>query len=73
VGDPVYGYKKRLWKKHFPMDSAILPLVTRQMLHARTLGFVHPDSNEYCEFTVPAPPDMGHLIEALAGMEKKPL
>ncbi len=71
VGDPLYGYKKRLWKKHFPMDSGILPLVKRQMLHAQTLGFVHPDKGEYCEFRVPAPPDMERLIEALGGMEKK--
>ncbi len=71
VGDPLYGYKKRLWKKHFPMDSGILPLVKRQMLHAHTLGFLHPDSGEYREFKVPAPPDMGRLIAALGGMDKK--
>ena len=71
VGDPLYGYKKRMWKKHFPMDSDIMPLVQRQMLHAQTLGFMHPDTGAYCTFEAPVPPDMEELIDALGGMERK--
>lgn len=39
VNDPVYGYKK-LDDENFG-----------QMLHAKTLGFVHPITKEYLEFT----------------------
>jgi 23S rRNA pseudouridine1911/1915/1917 synthase len=53
------------------MDVGVLPLVKRQMLHARTLGFLHPDSGEYREFEAPVPPDMERLIDALGEIEKK--
>ena len=43
VNDPVYGYKK-LIDKDFG-----------QMLHAEKLGFVHPTTNEYMEFTAEPP------------------
>ncbi len=43
VNDPVYGYKK-LIDKDFG-----------QMLHAEKLGFVHPTTKEYMEFTAEPP------------------
>ena len=43
VNDPVYGYKK-LIDKDFG-----------QMLHAEKLGFVHPTTKEYMEFTAESP------------------
>ena len=43
VNDPVYGYKK-LIDKDFG-----------QMLHAEKIGFVHPTTKEYMEFTAPLP------------------
>lgn len=43
VGDPVYGPEK----KHLGLDS--------QALHASLLGFDHPASGEYVEFTSPLP------------------
>ena len=43
VGDPLYGSAK----KHFNLDS--------QALHAHLLGFNHPCSGEYMEFTSPLP------------------
>lgn len=36
---------------------------SRQALHARTLGFVHPTSGEEMFFTAPLPKDMESLIE----------
>jgi len=53
VGDGVYGPKK--------------PKITapRQMLHARTLGFVHPKGGEYMEFDAPPPPDFLNLLTKL--------
>ena len=35
----------------------------RQALHARTLGFVHPETGEEMFFSAPVPPDMTELIE----------
>lgn len=61
AGDPVYGYRRGWWKNHFPAGEGV---VKRQMLHAEKLGFVHPDSGEYCEFTAPMPEDM-HAALAL--------
>jgi 23S rRNA pseudouridine1911/1915/1917 synthase len=43
VGDPLYGSGK----KHFNLDS--------QALHAHLLGFVHPRTGNYLEFTSPLP------------------
>ena len=40
VGDPLYGPKRSPYLKY------------GQFLHARTLGFVHPRSKKYLEFTV---------------------
>lgn len=62
AGDPVYGFKRTWWEKHFPVGEGV---VKRQMLHAGKLGFVHPHSREYCEFTAPVPEDMQRVLELL--------
>lgn len=51
VNDPVYGYKK-LIDKDFG-----------QMLHAEKLGFVHPRTKEYMEFTAPVPERFKEILE----------
>ena len=43
LGDPVYGAKKNFYS------------LKGQALHARTLGFIHPSTNEYMEFSAPLP------------------
>jgi 23S rRNA pseudouridine1911/1915/1917 synthase len=52
VGDPMYGRSKGI-----KMDG--------QALHAAVLGFVHPSSEEYLEFSAPIPADMEELLHAL--------
>lgn len=54
VGDPVYGGR-----------SGRTLGMTGQALHAQVLGFVHPRSGEYLEFTVPIPEDMEHALAIL--------
>ncbi|WP_407643497.1 RluA family pseudouridine synthase [Cohnella endophytica] len=54
VGDPVYGGKSG---RTLGMNG--------QALHAGILGFVHPRSGEYMEFTVPIPEDMEHALNIL--------
>lgn len=40
-------------------------LIPRVMLHAKKLGFLHPDRHEEMEFTAPLPFDMQEIVEAL--------
>jgi 23S rRNA pseudouridine1911/1915/1917 synthase len=56
VGDLTYGAD--------PTLAARLGL-TRQWLHARTLGFEHPSDGHWVEFTSPYPADLAHSLELL--------
>lgn len=56
VGDPLYGADPVLAKR--------LGL-ERQWLHAHQLGFVHPGSGEYVQFTSPYPDDLAQSLEQL--------
>ncbi|WP_245251831.1 RluA family pseudouridine synthase [Paenibacillus sediminis] len=52
VGDPVYGRSKGI-----KMDG--------QALHAEVLGFNHPTSGQYLEFSAPLPSDMEEVLTSL--------
>ena len=56
VGDPKYGSQKRNRYGH---------IIQGQALHAQVLGFVHPRTGEYLEFSTEIPDDMKQLIEYL--------
>ncbi|NYE93979.1 23S rRNA pseudouridine1911/1915/1917 synthase [Psychromicrobium silvestre] len=58
VGDLTYGADPKL--------AAELGL-TRQWLHARTLGFEHPVTGEWVEVTSEYPADLDYAVEALRG------
>jgi 23S rRNA pseudouridine1911/1915/1917 synthase len=73
VGDPVYGYRRSWWKKRFSEEPEVLGRIERHMLHAGTLGFVHPQSGEYREFTAPVPPDMELVLEMLRKANLSPI
>lgn len=60
LGDPTYGGRKVC-----TIDMIHIP---RVMLHARTLGFQHPESGTFQEYTRPAPPDMEEVMKALDGL-----
>ena len=53
VGDPLYGFKRQ----KFNLDG--------QMLHAKTLGFIHPDTKEYMEFNSELPKYFINIIDKL--------
>ncbi len=53
VGDPLYGFKRQKFK------------LEGQVLHARTLGFIHPRTGEYMEFTSELPQYFCDLINKL--------
>lgn len=56
VGDPTYGGDPVLAKR--------LGL-QRQWLHARSLGFAHPDDGRWVEITSPYPADLQHALDVL--------
>lgn len=64
VGDPVYG-GKRVIKEVSGQIKAALAHFHRQALHAWMLGFSHPYTGEYLEFTAPLPADMAYLLDCL--------
>jgi 23S rRNA pseudouridine1911/1915/1917 synthase len=53
AGDPVYGYKRKKLE------------LNGQALHARLLGFTHPASGEYMEFTSEPPLEFLDFLEGL--------
>lgn len=53
VGDPLYGFKRQKFK------------LEGQVLHAKTLGFIHPRTGEYMEFTSELPQYFSDLINKL--------
>lgn len=57
LGDETYGGRK--------VCAVGAMSVERPMLHARTLGFTHPATGKYLEYTVPPPADMEELMRAL--------
>jgi hypothetical protein len=44
--------------------------LTRQALHARTLGFVHPVTGEFLRFESDLPDDITRLLDALSDEER---
>ncbi len=53
VGDKLYGIKK----ERFTLDG--------QLLHAKTVGFIHPVTGEYMEFSAPLPHDFRHVLKVI--------
>ncbi|MBC8569631.1 RluA family pseudouridine synthase [Zongyangia hominis] len=54
AGDPVYGPKK------------VIRSLGGQCLHAQTLGFVHPRTGEYLEFTAPPPDSFVSFVHSVS-------
>ena len=71
AGDPVYGYGRNWWKRHPLQKKGSLPIIKRQMLHARKLGFVHPEEDRYLEFEAPLPDDMNHAVRSLRSLARQ--
>lgn len=62
LGHPILGDLTYGGKKVSSVDDIEIP---RVMLHARTLGFHHPVTGEFREYTMPSPPDMARVQQAL--------
>ena len=64
--DPLYGRKAPAALARLPEAAreAIAGL-ERQALHAKTLGFLHPESGERVEFSSGLPPELSRVIDNL--------
>jgi 23S rRNA pseudouridine1911/1915/1917 synthase len=60
IGHPILGDVTYGGRKVCVVEGIEIP---RVMLHARTLGFHHPESGEFHEYMSPSPPDMAELYE----------
>ena len=65
LGDPLYPDGGRCNNIPDTQLRGMINRLGRQALHARCLGFVHPASGEYMEFTVEPPDDMQELLTYL--------
>jgi len=66
VGDPTYGGQNRALKSAVSqVVEAALQKLSRQALHAQILGFTHPGTGRYMEFSAPIPEDIQSVIDAL--------
>jgi len=73
VGDPEYGGRSLSVLRHHGHAHVFhecLTIMKRQALHATRLGFSHPRSGKYVEFTSPLPDDMERLLDYLEGRAK---
>lgn len=59
LGDEVYGRKDTKFK------------IKGQMLHAQMLGFIHPTTNKYIEFSSKLPKYFKDIVEVLEKREKE--
>jgi 23S rRNA pseudouridine1911/1915/1917 synthase len=66
LGDPLYPDGGRTNNLADPRLKKMIHNLGRQALHARTLGFIHPTSGDYLEFTTELPADMQEIIDYLS-------
>ena len=68
IGDPVYGGGRKLPKNALSDEvQAKIKAFPRQALHAATLGFVHPETEETMRFEAPLAADFAGLLTNLRG------
>jgi 23S rRNA pseudouridine1911/1915/1917 synthase len=67
LGDPTYGGRKGLAGIEPLTLRQGLQKIPRQALHAASLGFIHPVTGEYLEFSSPIPKDIEDVLNLLRG------
>lgn len=72
VGDRRYGARGRVPAEATTEIIEAIRNFQRQALHAWQLGFEHPASGEWLEFSVPVPDDMQHLLDLLGAGSRSP-
>ncbi len=68
-GDVTYGGNVIVYGSSLPKIKTrvenLLKIIPRQALHAKTIGFIHPHSEQFMRFDSELPDDMQTLIEKL--------
>ena len=72
AGDHVYGggYARSVRDAPSAAVKEALVALNRQALHAHTLGFIHPETEERLTFTARMPDDMWWFVEELRNVEE---
>ncbi|HWD58941.1 MAG TPA: RluA family pseudouridine synthase [Stellaceae bacterium] len=68
IGDPVYGGRHGRAPARRGTAAGAAAYFPRQALHARHLGFRHPESGEYLAFDSDLPADMTSLLDSLESL-----
>ena len=71
AGDHIYGggYARAIHDAPSVAVKEALAALNRQALHAHTLGFAHPETEERQTFSAPMPDDMWWFLEELRSVE----
>ena len=68
-GDATYGGRNASWnglaEKKEQRAATLLKLLSRQALHAKTIGFIHPVTKEFLKFNSELPADMQAILEKI--------
>jgi 23S rRNA pseudouridine1911/1915/1917 synthase len=69
-GDPTYHGRSLAWgkitKRNKELTHVLLQIIQRQALHAKTIGFIHPSTNEKMFFNSKLPHDIKEVLEVLS-------
>jgi 23S rRNA pseudouridine1911/1915/1917 synthase len=69
-GDPSYSGRSNTWNglegKRARQAANLLKLISRQALHAKTIGFIHPESKKSMKFDSDLPEDMKNVMDAIS-------
>lgn len=65
VADPVYGAAGRSNSLTDNRLRSLVQKLSRQFLHARSLGFIHPRTGETLRFDSPLPPELQTILDYL--------
>jgi 23S rRNA pseudouridine1911/1915/1917 synthase len=69
LGDPIYNQSHE-FPKTLPLEiRKKISALKRQMLHAKTLGFIHPSTDKEMSFEAPLPDDFKDLLEVLSPLK----
>jgi len=67
VGDETYGGGRRraIKEARSPKLKSAIAKLNRHLLHAQTLRFYHPVTEEFVEFAAPIPPEIQNILKVL--------
>ena len=69
VNDSIYSKKFLSKQNNLPQQSiSVLQKISGQLLHAKTLGFLHPVTNKIVNFTSDIPHDINEFIKTIIQM-----